>query len=60
MTTGWFVFISAMVQLPVSMYNGAVMVNTLDNQNMTIIAADKPQDGDEADVPQSTETVEIS
>lgn len=53
-------FISAMVQLPVSMYNGAVMVNTLDNQNMTIIAADKPQDGDEADVPQSTETVEIS
>ena len=50
-----------MVQLPVSMYSGgAVMVNQLEPQNMTIIPQRSKSQENEADVPQSTQTVEIS
>ena len=47
-----------MVQIPVSMYNGTVMVSNvsqLDGQSLAIIAPPKS----ESDVPQSTQTVEI-
>lgn len=51
-------YILGMVQIPVSMYNGAVMVSgvsQLDGQSLAIITPPKS----ESDVPPSTQTVEI-